>query len=536
MRACWCGNTDYQPFGPDYGECTVCGTLVYLLEMPPEKLLVHDDESDFYGKNYWLERQKDEFGTADIFSRARTDLTERNLHWLKTLLKYRSPSDGKALELGCSHGSFVALMRMAGFDASGVELSPWVVDFAQKTFGVPISLGPIENLDITPGSLDVLVAMDVLEHLPDPATTMGRCLELLKPDGLLLLQTPQFIGGASYEEFVAGKNRFLEMLIPEEHIYLFTRESVTRMFRGLGARFIHFEPAIFAHYDMFFVVSRTHLTWRPTDDVSATLESRPVGRMALALLDLRERELASESDRIARGEQIDELTSLLKEAETDRAARGQQIEILTRRLNESEEDRSARGEQLKTLTDLLNKAQEDSAQSTEQIATLHSLLKEAEEDRSARGEQVETLARMLKEAEEDRSARGEQVETLARMLKEAEEDRIARVEYVETLARILNESEADRATKGEQLERLTEMLRACEEDRSAKTAQRSALEIVLSQSVSDRAAQKALLDQVRRFFHHRTIHAVVKVAGGEQFRILEKLLENSAEDRIDERD
>ncbi|SAL51122.1 type 11 methyltransferase [Caballeronia sordidicola] len=514
MRACWCGNTDYQPFGPNYGECTVCGTLVYLLEMPPEKLLVHDDESDFYGKNYWLERQKDEFGTADIFSRARTDLTERNLHWLKTLLKYRSPSDGKALELGCSHGSFVALMRMAGFDASGVELSPWVVDFAQKTFGVPISLGPIENLDITPGSLDVVVAMDVLEHLPDPATTMGRCLELLKPDGLLLVQTPQFVGGASYEEFVAGKNRFLEMLIPEEHIYLFTRESVTRMFRGLGAGFIHFEPAIFAHYDMFFVVSRTHLTCRPTDVVSTALESRPVGRMTLALLDLRERELASESDRIARGEQIDELTRLLKEAETDRAARGQQLEILARRLNESEEDRSARGEQLKTLTDLLNKAQEDPTRFAEQIATLHGLLKEAEEDRTARGEHVETLTRMLKEAEEDRNARGEHVETLARML---------------------NESEADRAARGEQLERLTEMLRAYEEDRSTMTAQMSALETALSRSVGDCAAQKAQLDEVRRFFHHRAIHAVVKVAGGEQFRALEKLIENGAEDRIDER-
>ncbi|MFT4436971.1 methyltransferase domain-containing protein [Caballeronia sp. 15715] len=487
---------------------------MYLPEMPPEKLLVRDDESDFYGKNYWLERQKDAFGTADIFSRARSDLTERNLHWLKTLLKYRSPSDGKALELGCSHGSFVALMRMAGFDASGVELSPWVVDFAQKTFGIPVSLGPIENLDITPGSLDVLIAMDVLEHLPDPATTMGRCLELLKPDGLLLLQTPQFIGGASYEEFVAGQNRFLEMLIPEEHIYLFTRESVARMFHGLGARYIHFEPAIFAHYDMFFVVSKTHLTPLPTDEVIATLESRPAGRMTLALLDLRNQKLASESDRIARGEQIEHLGVLLKEAETDRAARGQQVEILTTLLNESEEDRSARGEQLKTLTGLLRTAQEDPARSAEQIATLHNLLKEAEEDRNARGGQIETLNTLLKEASDDRAARSEQVETLARML---------------------NESEADRAGRGKQLERLTEMLRACEEDRSVKTAHISALEIALRQSVDDCAAQKRLLDEVRSFFHHRAFHAVVKVAGGEQFRALEKLLENGAENRIDER-
>jgi 2-polyprenyl-3-methyl-5-hydroxy-6-metoxy-1,4-benzoquinol methylase len=451
MRVCWCGNADYRPFGPEYGECTVCGTLVYLPEMPPEKMLVRDDESDFYGKNYWLERQKDAFGTADIFSRARTDLTERNLHWLKALLKYRLPSDGKALELGCSHGSFVALMQMAGFDALGVEMSPWVVDFAQKAFGVPVSLGPIENLDMAPGSLDVIVAMDVLEHLPDPVATMARCLELLKPDGLLLLQTPQFTSDASYEEFVASRNRFLEMLIPEEHIYLFTQESVARMFRGLGAGFIHFEPAIFAHYDMFFVVSRTHLTPCSADKTRASLESRPGGRMTLALLDLRERELASESDRIARGNQIDQLTALLKEAEADRTTRGQQIETLTALVNDSEADRAARGEQ------------------------------------------------------------------------------------IETLGKLLTEAEADRAARGEQIGRLTEMLKASEAQGSARVEQLAALEETLKQSGADRAAKEELLGEVRNLFHQRAFHAVAKVAGGEQFRALEKRLENKTEYGIDKR-
>ncbi|CAN7474630.1 methyltransferase domain-containing protein [Caballeronia sp. LjRoot34] len=431
--------------------------------MPPEKLLVRDDESDFYGKNYWLERQKDAFGTADIFSRARTDLTERNLHWLKALLKYRLPSDGKALELGCSHGSFVALMQMAGFDASGVEMSPWVVHFAQKAFGVPVSLGPIENLDMVPGSLDVIVAMDVLEHLPDPVATMARCLELLKPDGLLLVQTPQFTSGASYEEFVASQNRFLEMLIPEEHIYLFTQESAARMFRGLGAGFIHFEPAIFAHYDMFFVVSRTHLTPCSADKMRATLESRPSGRMASALLDLRERELASVSDRIARGCQIDELTTLLKEAEADRAARGLQLE------------------------------------------TLSTLLNVAEADRAARGEQIETLTKLLNEAEADRASRGEQVETLTKLL---------------------NEAEADRAARGEQIMRLTKMLAASDAQGSARAEQLAALEETLKQLVADRAAKEELLGEVRNLFHQRAFHAVAKMAGGEQFRALEKRLEN----------
>lgn len=333
-RTCWCGNADFLPFGPEYGECRACGTLVYLKEMLPEQLLVRDDETDYYGKKYWLEHQQEAFGYADIHTRARNDLTERNLHWLKALLKYRLPP-ADVLELGCAHGSFVALMRQAGYEASGVEMSPWVVAFGQETFGIPVRTGPVESLDVPPASLDVIALMDVLEHLPDPMATMRHCLELLKPDGLLLIQTPCFKEGASHEALVESKDRFLEMLIPEEHIYLFSQRSAMEFFRRLGAEYIHFEPAIFAHYDMFLAVSRVPLKAHAPEEIESALLATPNGRLALALFDVRERELGlarkfeeSEADRAKRAEQIDLLTAMLKESETDRAARGEQIGAL----------------------------------------------------------------------------------------------------------------------------------------------------------------------------------------------------------------
>lgn len=334
MSNCWCGNTELLRFSAEYGECSACGTLVSLVGMSAEELQVSNDETDFYGKQYWLDHQSGDLGFPDIYKRARNDLTERNLHWLKTLLKYRLPP-AKVLELGCSHGSFVALMRQAGYDAAGVEMSPWVVEFGQKTFGVPISVGPIENLDIEPCSLDVIALMDVLEHLPDPVATMAHCLQLLKPDGILLIQTPQFKEGATYSDLVGTNARFLEMLIPEEHIYLFSDRSVTRLFQQLGAEHIQFEPAIFGHYDMFFAVSRAQFQVNIPEQVDSALLSTPNGRLALALLDLRERELdltqklqESESDRAARWTQIETLTGMLKESKTDCPARGEQIEML----------------------------------------------------------------------------------------------------------------------------------------------------------------------------------------------------------------
>ncbi len=321
-RSCWCGNTDMVAFGPDYGECRVCGTLVSQAGLPSAALLVQNDESDFYGKKYWLDHQKQDLGLPDIFSRLRSDLIERNLHWLKALLKYRLPP-AEVLELGCAHGSFVALMRQAGFHAAGTEMSPWVVDFARKTFAIPVHAGPVESLDLPKASLDCIALMDVLEHLPEPAATMRRCLELLKPDGLLLVQTPCFIEGRSHEALVASNSPFLEQLKTDEHLFLFSERSVADLFCRLGAEHIRFEAAIFAQYDMFFVVSRTPLLENAAKDIDSALTATPNGRIALALLD-QEAQLRARIDK--QGKRIEELEHLVWLTEQNRDAWKQQAE------------------------------------------------------------------------------------------------------------------------------------------------------------------------------------------------------------------
>ncbi len=310
----WCSNSRLKDFNQEYAECLSCGTLVALKPLSDDQLFVRNDDSDFYGKKYWLDHQKEEFGYPDIYARSRNDLTERNLHWLKILLKYRFPLSS-VLELGCAHGSFVALLELAGFSALGVEMSPWVVEFGQKTFGISVQAGVVESLNILPGSFDVIALMDVLEHLPDPIATMSHCLKLLKPDGLLLIQTPQFKERMDYDELVQSKNAFLSLLIPDEHLFLFTKHAVTELFQRLGVNHLCFEQAIFAHYDMFFVASRTHLEANTTEQIDAALMATPNGRFAQALLDIRERELG--------------LTKRLLESEQDCATRLEQIEILT---------------------------------------------------------------------------------------------------------------------------------------------------------------------------------------------------------------
>jgi len=415
MRACWCGNENLAPFNADYVECKACGTLVSLKSLTDEQLVVKDDETDFYGKQYWLDHQVQGLGIPAIQSRARIDLAERNLYWLNTLLKYRLPP-AQIMELGCAHGSFVALMRQAGYSATGLELSPWVVEFGRKTFDVPILLGPLEAQEMPLESLDVIVLMDVLEHLSDPLETLKHSLQRLKPDGLLIVQTPQFKDGMCFDSLVEAKDRFVEMLIPDEHIYLFGERSVKQLFSRLGAGHVQFEPALFAHYDMFFVVSRQPIQTIDRTLGDLALQSSANGRIALALLDVsrREQERAlelakSEADRTARAKQIDVLNGMLAQVQASHTA---QLEALTQVIRESEADRAARATQVETLTHMLN---------------------ESEADRAARATQIETLTHMLNESEADRAARAVQIDTLTAMFTQADARRIANAQEIEAL-------------------------------------------------------------------------------------------------------
>jgi len=93
-RTCWCGNQGIRPFGGGYDLCAACTTLIChddLPAPPPSPGGVDAAEAGYYGEHYWFEHQQQDLGLPPLHVRARQDLTERNLHWLATMLSYRQP-------------------------------------------------------------------------------------------------------------------------------------------------------------------------------------------------------------------------------------------------------------------------------------------------------------------------------------------------------------------------------------------------------------------------------------------------------------
>lgn len=337
---CWCGNTELTNFSSHYKKCDVCNTLISSEGLSANEIKVENDETDFYGKHYWDKHQQKDLNQPDVVARSKTDIPERCLYWLRTVLKYRLPP-ASILELGGAHGGFVALLNQAGYEAIGIELSPFITDYAKQTFDVKMLCGTVEEQDFAESSLDIIALMDVLEHLHDPVSTMRHCLKLLKPDGILVIQCPQYIEGMSYEEMIENNNPFLQQLKFDEHLFLFSKSSIIRFFNGIGAPFIRFENAIFPHYDMFFVVGKEPLNEHLENEIEKSLLSRPSSRFVQAMID--------------QSNQVNALLKNIDEIEIDRAKRLELINELSNKLEESEKDRAKRLNVINTLKRALSR-------------------------------------------------------------------------------------------------------------------------------------------------------------------------------------
>jgi 2-polyprenyl-3-methyl-5-hydroxy-6-metoxy-1,4-benzoquinol methylase len=282
-RRCWCGSLAVEPFADGYGRCAACDTLVSQVE-PLQSGAVRDDDADFYGRSYFHEHQQ-RHGRASIEVRSRSDLAERSAFWLRALLEYRLPP-GRVLELGCGHGGFLKLVRDAGFDVLGLDLSPSVLDYARRTFGIDVVRGPLEETDLPAGSFDVVAAFDVLEHVPDPLETVRAAAALLRPGGLLVVQTPRY-SGDSHAALRAREDPFLAHLNPGVHVHLLTADGMRALFARAGLPDTHFLPPLFA-YDMFAVAGRAPIAAVEPAERVAALERAPSGRVVQALLDARQ--------------------------------------------------------------------------------------------------------------------------------------------------------------------------------------------------------------------------------------------------------
>ena len=96
---------------------------------------------------------------------------------------------GRLLDVGCATGFFLDEARRAGWDVAGCEVSGYAAAHARNGLGLDVQCAPLLETSYPPASFDVITFFNVLEHIPEPRAVAERVHALLKPGGLLVIET-----------------------------------------------------------------------------------------------------------------------------------------------------------------------------------------------------------------------------------------------------------------------------------------------------------------------------------------------------------
>lgn len=136
------------------------------------------------------------------------------------------------LDVGCGGGLLSEALARAGAQVTAIDLAPELVKVArlhglESGLQVDYQVKAIEELaGERPGSFGAITCMEMLEHVPDPASIIAACAKLLRPGGRLFLSTlnrtpAAFALAIVGAEYVArllpkGTHRYADFIKPSE--------------------------------------------------------------------------------------------------------------------------------------------------------------------------------------------------------------------------------------------------------------------------------------------------------------------------------
>jgi len=149
-------------------------------------------------------------------------------------LRFLRPRAGRLLDFGAGAGHFRRAMAEAGWEAFGVDISS---QLTKDSVPPPLRMdGPVPRLAFPDDYFDAVTLWHVIEHMPDPRSTLRELNRVLRMGGVLLLSQQNF---SSFQARVFGR-RWL-ILDPPRHLFQFAPKSLTMLAEQEGFEHLRIE-------------------------------------------------------------------------------------------------------------------------------------------------------------------------------------------------------------------------------------------------------------------------------------------------------
>jgi SAM-dependent methyltransferase len=210
--------------------CPACD-LAFADPLPTPQELI-----DFYSDDAYFQGGHEGYGFCDqvtVGDRLLPDLLaswpflDRLDEWL--------PDRGRLLDIGCGTGFRLSVASARGWQAEGIEPSEFASQVAREHYGQTCHTGRLDNTPYKDGGFDAVVLHAVIEHVTNPRGLMCEAARLLRPGGVIALQTPNY---GSRRVKLRGSN--WNEIRPPEHIVMHSERSLGRLADGADLDVIAF--------------------------------------------------------------------------------------------------------------------------------------------------------------------------------------------------------------------------------------------------------------------------------------------------------
>jgi 2-polyprenyl-3-methyl-5-hydroxy-6-metoxy-1,4-benzoquinol methylase len=202
--------------------CSHCG-LGFLDPRPNQEEL-----NKIYKKSYF-QNQYDQ-GLKLESPEMKRRITQED-HRIKFFRLYKKR--GRVIDLGCGLGYFLLACRMHGYDVAGVDISDYAASYVENELKIPIKIGTLEEIKFENASIDIITMWHFLEHTSNPVDYLKKVATWLKPDGLLVVDVPNYEGTDAQKTW----NEWVGWQLPY-HFSHFTPKTLTDILLECGFKTI----------------------------------------------------------------------------------------------------------------------------------------------------------------------------------------------------------------------------------------------------------------------------------------------------------
>jgi SAM-dependent methyltransferase len=214
-----------------YWRCTACHTA-HLHPQPSPRFL-----DEFYEQ---FHRSADEGGLFSGFEQrtaadfpAKAQIVCRELGWPEG----SAPEPPRVLDVGCGKGFFVRELSCYNVLAEGIDISRAAIQEGVRMGISGLHAGPLEDRTDWTGRFDAVTAWATLEHLPDPPAFLAEVRRVLRPNGLLFLDTG--LAGDFVDRWAPGLIQWYDV---PQHLFVFSRSGMERLLDDAGFALVRLDP------------------------------------------------------------------------------------------------------------------------------------------------------------------------------------------------------------------------------------------------------------------------------------------------------